>query len=225
LRFPELRTSVIVLANRDDVDACALAQQVAQAVLDLPARKQAEPLPYLTALRAGPSWAAPAPGIYRGTAGQYLRILQENDGLSVAWGSGKHPLITRDDGLLQFTAGGDAFIAVSYVSDDGGRHFAAQLDDEVADHVTVGDWAPDLAVFAGRYTSEECDGQLELRADGASLKVDQFGATRTLHAGVEGELVTDEGVVLRVSPRAEDDTFVFASWGLRGLTFRREPAV
>jgi CubicO group peptidase (beta-lactamase class C family) len=221
LRFPELRTSVIVLANRDDVDACALAQKVAQAVLDLPAPKQAEPLPYLTGLRAGPSWTAPAPGIYRGTAGQYLRVLQENDGLAIAWGSGKYPLTTRDDGLLQFTAGGDAFIAASYADDDGRRHFAAQLDDEVADHVAVGDWAPDLAAFAGRYTSEECDGHIELRADGAGLKVDQFVATRSLHAGAEGDLVTDEGVVLRVPPRAEDGTFVFASWGLRGLSYRR----
>jgi CubicO group peptidase (beta-lactamase class C family) len=221
LRFPELRTSVIVLANRDDVDACALAQKVAQAVLDLPAPKQAEPLPYLTGLRAGPSWTAPAPGMYRGSAGQYLRVLQENDGLAIAWGSGKYPLTTRDDGLLQFTAGGDAFIAASYVDDDGRRHFAAQLDDEVADHVAVGDWAPDLAAFAGRYTSEECDGHIELRAEGAGLKVDQFGATRSLHAGAEGDLVTDEGVVLRVPPRAEDGTFVFASWGLRGLSYRR----
>jgi hypothetical protein len=122
---------------------------------------------------------------------------------------------------MQFTAGGDAFIAASYADDDGRRHFAAQLDDEVADHVAVGDWAPDLAAFAGRYTSEECDGHIELRADGAGLKVDQFVATRSLHAGAEGDLVTDEGVVLRVPPRAEDGTFVFASWGLRGLSYRR----
>lgn len=221
LRFPELRMSVIVLGNRDDIDACALAQKVAQTVLELPERKQAVPLPYLTALRTGPTGTPPAAGMYRGTAGQYLRILEEGDGLSVAWGRGKHPLTTRDDGLLQFTAAGDAFIAASYLDEDGRRHFAAQLDDEVADHVAVGDWAPDLAAFAGRYTSEECDGHIELRADNGRLSVDQFGTTRGLHAGVDGELVTDEGVVLRVPPRAEDGTFVFASWGLRGLTYRR----
>jgi hypothetical protein len=223
LRFPELRTSVIVLANREDVDACALAQQVAQTVLALPALKQATPLPYLNTLRAGPTWIPPAPGTYRGSAGQYLRLVEAGDGLTVAWGSGKQALTARDDGLLQFTTGGDLFIAASFIDDDGRPHFAVQLDDEIADHVAVGDWAPDLATFAGRYTSEECDGHIELVADGTGLKVDRFGATRGLHAGAEGELVTDEGVVLRVAPRAENDTFVFASWGLRGLTFRRTP--
>ena len=107
------------------------------------------------------------------------------------------------------------------MGEDGRRHFAAQLDDEIAGYVAVGDWTPDLAAFAGRYTSEECDGTIELRAENGALRVDQFGATRTLHPGIEGELVTDEGVVLRVAPRAEDGTFVFASWGLRGLTFGR----
>ena len=52
LRFPERQLSVIVLSNRDDVDACALAQKVAQIELELPEAAQTQPLPHLVALCA-----------------------------------------------------------------------------------------------------------------------------------------------------------------------------
>jgi hypothetical protein len=61
----------------------------------------------------------------------------------------------------------------------------------------------------------------ELRAEAGELAADLLGKMRRLQAGAEGELVTDEGIVLRVSPLAEADTFGFASWGLRGLQYRR----
>ena len=75
--------------------------------------------------------------------------------------------------------------------------------------------------YAGRYVSDECDGHIELRAEGAHLAADLLGKVRRLQAGAEGELVTDESIVLRVPPLAEAGTFVFASWGLRGLQYRR----
>jgi len=78
-----------------------------------------------------------------------------------------------------------------------------------------------LAHHAGRYVSDECDGHIELRAEDAHLAADLLGKVRRLQAGAEGELVTDEGIVLRVPPLAEAGTFVFASWGLRGLQYRR----
>ncbi len=221
LRFPELQLSVIVLANRDDVDACALAQRVADDVLAVPHPTLAEPLPYLRELRSGPYWTDAVPGLYRGDAGQYLRILTDGEGLAIAWGGSKRALTRRDDGLWQFAAGGDAFIAASFTGADGRLHFCAQLDEEIAEFVAVDAWAHDLAHYAGRYASEECDGYVELRAADGALRAELFGATRQLHAGAEGELVTDEGVALRVSPRALPDTFVFASWGLRGLSYRR----
>jgi hypothetical protein len=89
--------------------------------------------------------------------------------------------------------------------------------------VAVGSWAPDLAHYAGRYASEECDGHVELRVEDGALRAELFGATRQLHAGTEGELVTDEGIALRVDPQALPDSFIFASWGLRGLAYRRAP--
>ena len=122
---------------------------------------------------------------------------------------------------MQFTAGGDAFLAVSHAAPDGRLHFSAQLGDEVADYVAVGAWATDVAHYAGRYVSDECDGHIDLNAEGDHLTADLLGKVRPLRAGAEGELVTDEGIVLRVPPLAEADTFTFASWGLRGLQYRR----
>ena len=142
-------------------------------------------------------------------------------GLAIAWGGGEHALTRRADGLLQFDAGGDAFFAVSHVAPDGRIHFSVQLDDEIAEYVAVETWATDMAHYAGRYVSEECDGHIELRVEGDYLTADLLGKVRRLRAGAEGELVTDEGIVLRVPPLSEADTFTFASWGLRGLQYRR----
>ena len=96
-----------------------------------------------------------------------------------------------------------------------------QLNDEVADYVAVEAPTPDVAHYAGRYVSDECDGHLDLIAEGDHLAADLLGKVRPLRAGAEGELATDEGIVLRVPPLAKADTFTFASWGLRGLQYRR----
>ena len=85
----------------------------------------------------------------------------------------------------------------------------------------VGAWTTDVAHYAGRYVSDECDGHRDLNVEGDHLTADLIGKVRPLRAGAEGELVTDEGIVLRVPPLAEAGTFVFASWGLRGLQYRR----
>ena len=221
LRFPERQLSVIVLSNRDDVDACALAQKVAQIELELPEATQTQPLPHLVALCASDAHRPLQAGTYRGEFGQYVRILASGAGHAIAWGGGEHALTQRADGLLQFTAGGDAFLAVSHAVRDGRLHFSAQLGDEVADYVAVGAWATDVAHYAGRYVSDECDGHFDLNAEGDHLTADLFGKVRPLRAGAEGELVTDEGIVLRVPPLSEADTFTFASWGLRGVQYRR----
>lgn len=218
LRFPERHLSVIVLSNRDDTDACALAEKVAALHLDLPEDAQAQPLPHLIALRAGADYRPVQAGTYRGEFGQYLRILQDEQGLSIAWGDGRYALTARADGLLRFHAGGDAFIAVGHAAPDERLHLSVQLDDEVADYVAIEAWAPDLAHYAGRYTSEECDGHIELRAEGEHLAANLLGKERRLRTGAEGELVTDEGIALRVVAGA----FIFASWGLRGLEYRRQ---
>ncbi len=222
LRFPERRTSVIVLSNRDDVDACALAQKVAQIELELPEAAQTQPLPHLVRFAEAPRIGRSQAGTYRGEFGQYVRILASGEGHAIAWGGGEHALTQRADGLLQFTAGGDSFLAVSHAAPDGRLHFSAQLGDEVADYVAVGAWANDVAHYAGRYVSDECDGHLDLDAEGDHLTADLLGKVRPLRAGAEGELVTDEGIVLRVPPLAEADTFTFASWGLRGVQYRRQ---
>ncbi len=221
LRFPERRLSVIVLANRDDVDACALAGKVAQIHLAVPDGAQAPPLPQLIAKRSGSGHRPVQPGTYRGEFGQYVRILADEHGLWIAWGVGKYALAERADGLLEFTAGGDAFFAVSHIAADGRHHISVQLDNEVADYTAVEDWEHELAHYAGRYTSEECDGHVELYMADGRLEADLLGKVRPLRAGVAGELVTDEGIVLRVAPLAEADSFTFASWGLRGLQYRR----
>jgi len=221
LRFPERRLSVIVLSNRDDVNACALAADVARFHLNLPVEAQAQPLPHLSAIRGGSEYRVTQAGTYRGEFGQYVRILANGHALSIAWGGAEYALTERADGLLQFEAGGDVFIAVSRVAPDGRVRFSAQLADEVADYVAVEAWATDLAHHGGRYVSDECDGHIELRAEDAHLAADLLGKMRRLQAGAEGELVTDEGIVLRVPPLAEAGTFVFGSWGLRGLQYRR----
>ncbi|HYI06802.1 MAG TPA: serine hydrolase domain-containing protein, partial [Reyranella sp.] len=127
LRFPERQLSVIVLSNCDDVDACALAQKVAQSELELPEAVQTQPLPHLVTLCASAAHRPVQAGTYRGEFGQYVRILASGGGHAIAWGGGEHALTQRDDGLLQFTAGGDAFLAVSHVAPDGRLHFSAQL--------------------------------------------------------------------------------------------------
>ena len=221
LRFPERQLSVIVLSNRDDVDACALAQKVAEVELELPEAAQSQPLPHLIALCGSAAHRPIEAGTYRGQYGQYVRILANGEGHAIAWGNGEHALTQRADGLLQFTAGGDAFLAVSHAAADGRLHFSVQLGEEVADYVRVADWTTDVAHYAGRYVSDECAGHLDLNAEGDHLTADLIGKVRPLRAGAEGELVTDEGIVLRVAPLSEADTFTFASWGLRGLQYRR----
>jgi CubicO group peptidase (beta-lactamase class C family) len=221
LRFPERELSVIVLSNRDDVNACALAQDVARHHLDLPVEAQAEPLPSVIAFGSGGEHRPTQAGLYRGESGQYVRILPSERGLSIAWGGAEYPLTQRGDGLLQFDASGDAFFAVSHLAPDGRIRLSVQLDAEMAEYVAVETWATDLAHYAGRYVSKECDGHVELRVEGASLTADLLGKVRRLQAGAEGELVTDEGIVLHVPPLSEADTFTFASWGLRGLQYRR----
>ncbi len=221
LRFPERQLSVIVLSNRDDVDACALAQKVAQIELDLPEAARTQPLPHLAALCGGDAHRPIEAGSYRGEFGQYVRILAGGEGHAIAWGGGEHSITLRADGLLQFTAGGDAFLAVSHAAPDGRLHFLVQLNDEVADYVAVEAPATDVAHYAGRYVSDECDGHLNIGTEGDHLTADLLGKVRPLRAGAEGELATDEGIVLRVPPLAEADTFTFASWGLRGLQYRR----
>jgi CubicO group peptidase (beta-lactamase class C family) len=222
LRFPERRLSVIVLSNRDDVDACALAQKVAEIQLELPVAAQTKPLPHLVALCGSVAHRPVQAGTYRGEFGQYVRILAGGEGHAIAWGGGEHALTRRADGLLEFTAGGDSFLAVSHAAPDGRLHFSAQLGDEVADYLAVGAWATDIAHYAGRYVSEECDGHIDLNVEGNHLIADLLGKVRRLEAGAEGELVTDEGIVVRVPPLSEADTFTFASWGLRGLQYRRQ---
>ena len=221
LRFPERQLSVIVLGNRDDVNACALAQNVARIHLDLPGEAQAQPLACLIALRSGGEYRPTQAGLYRGESGQYVRILPSEQGLSIAWGGAEYPLIQRGDGLLQFDASGDAFFAVSHHAPDARIHLSVQLDAEVAEYVAVETWATDLARYAGRYVSEECDGHVELRVEGADLAADLLGKVRRLQTGAEGELVTDEGIVLRVPPLAAEGSFDFTGWGLRGLQYRR----
>jgi len=221
LRFPERQLSVIVLSNRDDVDACALVQKVAQVELELPEAAQTPPLPHLVTLGGSAEHRPVQPGTYRGEFGQYVRILARGEGHAIAWGGGEHALTQRADGLLQFTAGGDAFLAVSHAASDGRLHFSVQLGDEVADYVAVGAWTTDVAHYAGRYVSDECDGHFDLNAEGDHLAADLLGKVRPLRAGAEGELVTDEGIVLRVPPLSEADTFTFTSWGLRGVQYRR----
>ena len=144
-------------------------------------------------------------------------------GLAIGWGGAEYALTQRDDGLLQFDASGDVFFAVSRLAPDGRIHLSVQLGDEVADYVAVEPWATDIAHFAGQYVSEECDGRFELRTEGDYLTADLLGKVRPLRAGAEGELVSDEGIVVRVSPLAEPGTFVFTSWGLRGVQYRRYP--
>ena len=224
LRFPERRFSVIVLSNRDDVDACALAQRVAQVELGLPAAAQAQPLPHLVTLVASGAHRPLQAGTYRGEFGQYVGIVAGSEGHAIAWGGGEHDITQRDDGLLQFTAGGDAFLAVSHLAPDGRLHLSVQLGEEVANYVAVGTWTADIAHYAGRYVSDECDGHLDLIVEGDHLTADLLGKMRPLRAGAEGELVTGDGIMLRVPPLSEADTFTFASWGLRGLQYRRQPA-
>ena len=221
LRFPERQVSVIVLSNRDDVDACALAQKVAQIELELPEAAQTQPLPHLVALCASDARRPLQAGTYRGEFGQYVRVLASGAGHTIAWGGGEHAVTQRAGGLLQFTAGGDAFLAVSHAARDGHLHVSAQLGDEVADYAKVGTWTTDLAHYAGHYVSDECDGHMALNVEGDHLTADLLGKVRPLRAGAEGELVTDEGIVLRVPPLAAADTFTFASWGLRGVQYRR----
>ncbi|MFA6141334.1 MAG: serine hydrolase domain-containing protein, partial [Hyphomicrobium sp.] len=223
LRFPERQLSVIVLSNRDDVNACALAQDVAWIHLDLPAEAQAQPLACLTVLRSGGEHRPTEAGLYRGESGQYVRILPSEQGLSIAWGGAEYPLTQCGNGLLQFDASGDAFFAVSRLAPDGRIRLSVQLDDEVAEYVSVETWTTDPAHYAGRYVSDECDGHVELRIEGAYLAADLLGKVRPLRAGAEGELVTDEGIVLRVPPLAVEGSFEFTGWGLRGLQYRRLP--
>ena len=104
LRFPERQLSVIVLSNRDDVDACALAQNVAQIELDLPEAAQTQPLPHLVALCGSDAHRPIQAGTYRGEFGQYVRILARGEDHAIAWGGGEHSITRRADGLLQFTA-------------------------------------------------------------------------------------------------------------------------
>ena len=78
-----------------------------------------------------------------------------------------------------------------------------------------------MAPYAGRYVSDECDGHIDLNAEGDHLTANLLGKVRPLRAGTEGEVVTDEGIVMRVPPLSEADTFTFASWGLRGVQYRR----
>jgi len=221
LRFPERQLSVIVLGNRDDVNACALAQNIARIHLGLPVEAQAQPLACLIAIRTGSEHQPTQAGTYRGESGQYVRILPSEHGLSIAWGGAAYPLNQRGDGLLQFDASGDVFFAVSHLALDGRIHLSVQLDAEVAGYVAVAAWATDPAHYAGRYVSEECDGHVELRVEGAHLAAELLGKVRRLQAGGEGELVTDEGIVLHVAPLAVEGSFEFASWGLRGLQYRR----
>jgi CubicO group peptidase (beta-lactamase class C family) len=221
LRFPEQQLSVIVLSNRDDVNACALAETIARMHLDLPVDAQAQPLPRMSAFRGGSEYRQTQAGTYRGEYGQYVRILTSAQGLSIAWGGAEYALTERADGLLQFDASGDVFFAVSRIAPDGRINLSVQLDDEVADYVAVETWATDLARYAGHYVSEECEGHIELRTEGADLTADLLGKVRRMRAVAEGELVTDEGIVVRVAPLAQAGTFIFASWGLRGLQYRR----
>jgi CubicO group peptidase (beta-lactamase class C family) len=223
LRFPERQLSVIVLSNRDDVDACALAQKLAQIELELAEAAQTQPLPHLVALCASDAHRPIQAGTYRGEFGQYVRIMARGEGHAIAWGGAEHALTQRADGLLQFTTGGDAFLAVTHAAAGGRLHFSVQLGDEVANYVAVEAWTNGVAHYAGRYVSDECAGHVDLNAEGDHLTADLIGKVRPLRAGAEGELVTDEGIVLRVPPRSEADTFVFTSWGLRGLTYRRAP--
>ena len=222
LRFPARRLSVIVLANRDDVDACALAGKVAQIQLSVPDDAHAPPLPQLIAIRSGSAHRPVQPGTYRGEFGQYVTILADQHGLWIAWGGARHALAERADGVLQFTAGGDSFFAVPHIASDGRLHLCVQLDNEVADYAAVEAWEHDLTDYAGRYVSEECDGHVELCMADGRLEAELLGKVRPLRAGVAGELVTDEGIVLSVAPHAEAGSFTFASWGLRGLQYRRQ---
>jgi CubicO group peptidase (beta-lactamase class C family) len=223
LRFPERQLSVIVLSNRDDVDACALAQKVAEIQLDPPHAAQTHPLPHLVALCGSVAHRPVQAGTYRGEFGQHVRILANGERHAIAWGGGEHALTRRADGLLEFTAGGDSFLAASHAAPDGRIHFSVQLGDETADYVAVEPWATDIAHYAGRYVSDECDGHIDLNPEDDHLTADLLGKARPLRAGAEGELLTDEGIVLRVPPLSEADTFTFASWGLRGLQYRRLP--
>jgi hypothetical protein len=149
-----------------------------------------------------------------------VAIIAHEQGCSVAWGGEAYPLEERADGLLQFKAGGDLFFCVLHRTPDGCLHLTTQLYDQLVDFVAVEPWAPELAHFAGRYTSEECDGGITLEMQDGELTTDLLGRLRRLHPGIDGELVTEDGIVLR-APQAAPGTLVFASWGLRGLAYRR----
>jgi hypothetical protein len=224
LRFPERRLTAIVLSNRADTQASAMAEAVAQIYLGLVDAEQPAPLPELLALRDGANAPRLRSATLRGDAGQYATIIVDEHGASIAWGGEAYPIKRRPDGVFEFKAGGDPFFCVLHRTADGRVHLAAQLYDQIVDFVVIESWTTDVAQFAGRYASEECDGEIKFQMEDGELMTDLLGKPRRLLPGIEGELVTDDGIVLRM-PHAVPGTLVFASWGLRGLAYRRRTPI
>ena len=138
LRFPERQLSVIVLSNRDDVDACALAQKVAQD-RSRPARGGAVAAACRTSspFAEVPLIGRPKRARIAGNTASMSASWRTNEGLRLPGAMASTRSRSGLTALLQFTAGGDVFLAVSHVAADGRLHFSVQLDEEVADYVAV----------------------------------------------------------------------------------------
>lgn len=210
LRFPELRTSVAVLANLASVDAGGLARRVADRVLDG---------------RLQPPGAAEEPATGEGSAeafaGTYLDaertlviLVDQAAGGTVARLAGQEfPLLPID--------GGRALLAGLPVElrleGDGLQLLIAGEDTMALRRVAPG--AIDLDSFAGRYRSEELEAVYEIARDGGGLALRRGHQPAEPLTPATADVVGSPWGVLAFD--GDRRGFVMGTTRARGLRFER----
>lgn len=197
LRFPDLRTSVAVLANLATIDASGLAQQVAGVVLD----GRLEPLPEAAAVEDGQAALGELAGVY--VDADRTLIVELTETAARVQGN-EFAVVRRSDGTFAFAG---LPIAIATIAPGSIR-----LDIGGEERLTLTrEPGPARLELDGRYRSEELDVVYEI--DGRRLRRG-YQPWEDLAVAGDGIAGFSHGVIT-----AEDAGFVVNTGRAGGLRF------
>lgn len=221
LRFPDERTSVIVLCNLGTADPEARANRVADAILSTRFTEPAPPPPTASggdsravAAFAGTYWNADRMSV--------LQFVGHERGLALAAGGTPRPLAAVADGKYRI---GTEDVHYRFVPGDPRRVERQGDDDPPVTFLEQPAWTPGpdaLDAFAGVYRSEELQTRWTLERDGTSLVLrDLRQPKRILNPAFKG-VFTSDGVAVRFDSTDRPTSFVVGAGRARGMRFARE---
>jgi CubicO group peptidase (beta-lactamase class C family) len=241
LRFPAEKTSVICLCNFGEINAGAIANQIADIVLgdrypdpdpSAPATAKPGRTEEAGATALPPEHLERFAGAYYNPKTKYIRQIMVEDGalLYSRGGDNRDQLAYMGDGRFRMLGVG-VEVLVWFEPEQGSvTHMLVQVRDDTAIRMAAVELATysteQLADFAGVYHSDELDVDYQVEVDGDKLRVSLPGTSQLFEPGFADFFASTISPATLEFERTQDGDisgFVVNAGRVRGIRFNKKP--